>query len=147
MQREISNKIQLGKTLNLLIDISAVLSIDNSSNLKDVFGKVDKLRDLWDKGHADASLIRYIPGLSNVSRQEQIVNIVEKKAYPTSTYTNKKTLELTIALAANTFKNCSNMCIVLPITIQKVTNKGQNIHVIMVNCFFFFLSLAKGNWC
>ena len=50
MQREISNKIQLGETLNLLNNVSAVSSIDNTSNLKDVFGKVDKLGDLCDKG-------------------------------------------------------------------------------------------------
>ena len=43
MQREISNNIQLGETLNLLNDVSAVSSIENTSNLKDVFGKVDKL--------------------------------------------------------------------------------------------------------
>ena len=94
MQREISYKIELGETLNPLNNISVVSSIDNTSNLKDVFGKVDKLRDLWDKGTADASLIWYIPGLSNVSRQEKILNIVPKKAYATSTYTDKKTLNM-----------------------------------------------------
>ena len=46
MQREISNKIQLGEILNPLKDVSAVLSIDNTLNLKDVFGKVNKLRGL-----------------------------------------------------------------------------------------------------
>ena len=55
IQREISNKIQLGETLNPLNDVSAVSSIDNTSNLKDVFRKVDKLGDLWDKGTTDAS--------------------------------------------------------------------------------------------
>ena len=68
MQRETSNKIKLGETLNPLNDVSVVLSIDNTLNLKDVYGKVDKLGDLWDRGQADANLIRYIPGLSNVSR-------------------------------------------------------------------------------
>ena len=79
MKREISNKFQLGQILNPLNDTSAVLSIDNTSNLKDVFRKVDKLGDFWDKGTADASLIRYIPGLSNVLRQGKIFNIVPKK--------------------------------------------------------------------
>ena len=79
MKREISNKIQLGETLNPLNDVSAVSSIDNTSNLKDMFGKVDKLGDLWDRGQTDARLIRYIPGLSNVSRQRKIFNIVQKK--------------------------------------------------------------------
>ena len=46
MHREISNKIQLGNTLNPLNNVSAVSSIDNTSNLKDLFGKVDKLGDL-----------------------------------------------------------------------------------------------------
>ena len=97
MQREMSNKIQLGETLNPLNNVSAILSIDNTSNLKDVSGKVDKLRDLWDKGTTDASLIRYIPGLSNVSRQGKIFNIVPKKAYATPTYTDKKTLGFTMS--------------------------------------------------
>ena len=66
MQREISSKIYLGETLNPLKDVSAVSSIDDTSNLKDVFGRVDMLRDLWNKGTPDASLTRYIPGLSNV---------------------------------------------------------------------------------
>ena len=92
MQREISNKIQLGETLNPLNDVSAVSSIGNTSNLNDVFGKVDNLRELWDRGQADARLIRYIVGLSNVLRQGKIFNIFPKKAYATSTYPNRKTL-------------------------------------------------------
>ena len=77
----------MGETLNPLNNISAVSSV---SNFKDVFRKVDKLGDLLDKGTADASLIRYIPGLSNVLKQGKIFNIVPKKAYATSTYSNKK---------------------------------------------------------
>ena len=57
--------------MKLKNNVSAVSSIDNISNLKDLFGKVDNLGDLWDKGTADASLMRYIPGLSNVLRQEK----------------------------------------------------------------------------
>ena len=43
MQREISNKIQLAENLNPLRDVWNLPSIDNVANLKDVFGKVDKL--------------------------------------------------------------------------------------------------------
>ena len=42
----------------------------------------------------------------------------------------KKTLEFTIGLAVNAFTNYSSMCIVLPITIKKETNKAQNVDVI-----------------
>ena len=97
MQREISNKIQLGETLNLLNNVSAVSSIYNTSKLKDVLGTVNKLGDLWDRGQANASLIRYIPGLSNVLRQGKIFIMVPKKAYATSTYTDKKHLNLQLS--------------------------------------------------
>ena len=126
MQREITNKIQLGETLYLL-NVSAVSSIDDTSNLKDVFEKVDKLGDLWDRGQTDASLIRFIPSLSNVSRQGKTFNIVPKKAYAASKYSNKKTLEITIEVAANTHTNYGSMCIFLPIQIKKATNIAQNI--------------------
>ena len=94
MQREISNKNQLGETTNPLNNVSAVSSIYNTSKLKDVFGKIIKLGDLWDRVQANASLIRYIPGLSNVLRQGKIFIIIPKNAYATSTYTNKKTLDI-----------------------------------------------------
>ena len=68
MQREISKKNQLGRILNPLNNVSVIWAIDNTSNLKDVFGKVDKLGDLWERGQVDASLIRYIPRLTNVLR-------------------------------------------------------------------------------
>ena len=90
MQIDISNKILLGENLNSLNDVSGVSATDNSSNLKDVFGKVDKLGNLRDKGEADASLIQYIPSLSDVSRQGQIYNIIPKKAYALNTYVDKK---------------------------------------------------------
>ena len=46
---------QLSETINPLNNVWAVFPIDNTSNLKDVFGKVDKLGDLWDKGTADST--------------------------------------------------------------------------------------------
>ena len=51
---------------------------------------LEKLGDMWDKGTANASLVRYITGLSNVSRQGKLFNVVPKIAYATSTYSNKK---------------------------------------------------------
>ena len=46
MQREIRNKVQHGENRNLLKDISKVPSTDNTADLKEVFGKVDKLTTL-----------------------------------------------------------------------------------------------------
>ena len=43
LQSEISDKIQLGETLNPLNSVSAVWSIDNTTNLKDVFAKVQTI--------------------------------------------------------------------------------------------------------
>ena len=50
MQREVSNRIQLGQYLNPLNDVSTVPSIDNQVNVKDLLSKVDKLGELWDEG-------------------------------------------------------------------------------------------------
>ena len=67
MQREISNKVQLRENLNPLKDISKGPSIDNTVDIKDVFGNVDKSTTLSGEGKADINLIRYIPGLALVS--------------------------------------------------------------------------------
>ena len=94
MQREISNKVQLGENLNPLKDIIKISAIDNTSDLKDVFKKVDKFGNLWEDGKMDYSLIRYLPGLATVSRQRQIYSIIPKKAYASTNYVDKKHLNL-----------------------------------------------------
>ena len=138
MQREISNKIQLGENLNPLRDISNVPSIDNVANLKDIFCKVDKVGVLWNKGETDASLVRCILSLSGVSRQGQIYSINHKKAYAAQTYTDKKSLDCTVNLAANTYTNYSSMCVVLPIQIKKKADNTVDIDgtLMTVNNFF-----------
>ena len=52
---------------------------------------------MWDRGKVDASLIRYLPAGSEVSRQGKIFNLVPKKAYASSTYTDKKHLNLLLS--------------------------------------------------
>ena len=94
MQREIRNKVQLGENLNPLKDISKVPCINNIAALKNVFGKVDKLKTLWGEGKADISLMTYIPGLAQVSRQGRINKIVEKKPMSHLTALIKKRLNL-----------------------------------------------------
>ena len=136
MQTEIGNKIHLGDTLNPLNDVSAVPTIDNTSILRDVLGKIDKLEDLLDRGNADTILIRYFSGSSEVLKQEKIFNIVPKKAYALSTYTDKKTLEFTIELAANTYTNCNMMTLVVPIYFKKSANKTADVDVVTINNFF-----------
>ena len=60
MQGEVSTRIQLGQDLSPLNDVSAVPSIDNQANVKDLLSKVDKLGELWDEGKTDESLARLV---------------------------------------------------------------------------------------
>ena len=75
--------------------------------------------------------------------KEKYLILFQKKRTQHLRIAIKKTLEFTIELVANTHRNCSSMCIVLPIQTKKSTDKTANINVITVNNFF--LSLVKRN--
>ena len=70
MQRRISNKIQLGDTLNPALDYSGIPAVDNEANLESICGKIDKIGGFWKSGKADESLARYIPNLLPATRQK-----------------------------------------------------------------------------
>ena len=53
MEKGLSNKIQLGDTLNPLKDYSGVPSINDEGNLENLFQKVDKVGEFWKTGKAD----------------------------------------------------------------------------------------------
>ena len=123
MQRNMSNKIQLGDTLNSLQDYGGVPANDNEGNLESLYSKVDKIGAFWKTGKADEDLSRYIPNILPVTRQNQIVGTIPRKAFASVTYSDKKFLDFVLELTANTYSNYSSMGLVLPIQFTKKTTK------------------------
>ena len=98
MQKAIGNKVHFGQKLNPVDDYGGVSSIDSDGNLQTLFSKVDKVGKLWESSRADGDLVRYVPNILPVTRQNQIAGVQPCQAYASDTYTNKKTLEFTIEL-------------------------------------------------
>ena len=132
-----SNKIQLGDTLNPLKDYGGVSSIDDEANLESLYRKIDKIGGFWKSGKADESLARHIPNLVPVSRQNQISGSIPRKTFASVTYSGMKFLEFIIELTANTYSNYSCMELVLPIQfIKKPAKTAQmDANMITVNNF------------
>ena len=56
MPRNISNKIQLGNTLNPLQDYGGIPAVDDEGNLENLYSKIDKIGAFWKTGKADEDL-------------------------------------------------------------------------------------------
>ena len=119
MQKAISNKIELGNTLNPLHNYADVPSINDDGTLENLIGKADKVRSLMSTGKADGDLARYFPNILPVTRQAQVAGEVLRKVYTSVTCTDKKQLEFILDLTANTYSNFSTMEICLPLRFTK----------------------------
>ena len=137
MQKAVSNKIQLGDTLNPLDDYAGFLSVNNVGTLENLIIKVDEARVSMSTGKADGDLARYFPNILLVTRQVQIAGEVPRKAYTNVTYSDKKQSEFILDLTANTYSNFSTVEICLPLRFTKKNNKNlQTDHqMITVNNF------------
>ena len=138
MQAAKSNRVHLGENLNPLKDAQGIESIDFSADIDNLIEKLDKLSVLYDTGKVDVDVIKYIPGMSQVSYQGQIDFIDTKRTYAVSTYTDMQQLEFNLEVVANHYINFSNMVVCFPIAFRKRTNKAQaiNANIIPVNNFF-----------
>ena len=86
MQKAISNKIQLGETLNPLDDYGGIPSINDEGTLENLIGKVEKVRCFMKTGKADGHLSRYFPNILPITRQSQVAGELPRKAYASVTY-------------------------------------------------------------
>ena len=138
MQKAISNKIQLGDTLNPLDDYAGVPSINDEGTLENLIGKVDKVRGFLKTGKADGDLSRYFPNILPITRQSQVAGELPRKAYASVTYSDKKQLEFILDLTASTYSNYSTMEICLPLKFTKKSNKAlkMDAQMMTVNSFF-----------
>ena len=141
MQKAITNKIQLGDTLNPLDDCGGIPSINEEGTLENLIGKVDKVRGFLKTGKADADLSRYFPNILPITRQSQVAGELLRKAYASVVYSDKKQLEFILDLTASTYSNYSTMEICLPLKFTKKSNKAQKVDAQMMTVSNFF-----GHW-
>ena len=90
MQKVISNKTQLGDTLNPLDDYAGVPSINDERTC------VEKVRGFLKTGKADGDSSRYFPNILPITRQSQVAGKLPRKAYASVTYSDKKTIGIYI---------------------------------------------------
>ena len=93
--------------------------MDDEGNFENLYRKVDKIGAFWKTGKADEDLLRYIPNILTVTRQNQIAGTISRKAFAPVPYSDKKTLEFVLELTANTYSNYGSMELVLPIQFTK----------------------------
>ena len=124
MQSKIDNQVQFGQTLNPLKYVAKVSSIDNTSDLQDVFTKIDKLQKLWDDDSMDYCLIRYLPGMAKISRQGQIYNMDPQRVYVSPNLSDLRTFVFNMLLTADTSANFNKMHLLIPLKIKKTLQHG-----------------------
>ena len=137
-QKPITNRIEFGQNLNPLKDYAGVPAINDDGNLQTLIDKVDKVSKFWKTGKADADLVRYLPNILPVTRQNLIAGIDPRQAYAIETYTDKKSLDFTVKLVPNTYTNYATMEIVLPVQFVKKSQIAQQLDddLMPVNNFF-----------
>ena len=125
-------------TLNPLKDATGVPSVDFGTQFDGLAKKADNLQNFIEKGEAEGSLLRYLPGIALPLYQGQIRGTIQKKAFADDTYKDLKTAEFTIHLSANQYMNFHNVHLVFPLKIKKKSNTVTNIatSAVTVNNFF-----------
>ena len=79
------------------------------------------------RGTVDAELIRYLPGITDISYQGMIYVARIKKVPVDSTHKDFQTLEFNIKLPANQYMNLNSVHICLPIQIKIKTDPTDNV--------------------
>ena len=88
MQKPISDKIQIGQTLNPARDYGGVSFINDEGTLENIISRVDKSTNFIKTGQADEDLSRYQPYILPITRQSQTAGKLPRKAYASKTYTD-----------------------------------------------------------
>ena len=144
MQREISDRIFLGETLNPYDDARRSTAIDRTaSNYNDAKEKVQKIRDLIGTDKYDKNLAKYMPGLLELAFQgmTEDVDTKEKSAHPSCK--DMEQLDFQILLTENYYVNPNGIHICFPIKIKRKTNNAADIDADLITVNIFFAHWVK----
>ena len=76
MQKSMSDKIQLGQTLNPVRDYGGASLINDEGILENLLSKVDKAQSFIVKDKADGDLSGYYPNTLPITRQSGIAGVL-----------------------------------------------------------------------
>ena len=138
MQKAISNKIQLGETLNCLDDYGGVPSINDEGTLENLIGKVDKVRSFMKTDKAEGDLSRYFPDILPIQALHTNACLPCLHTLPMQAlHTQIKNIEFILDLTANTYSNFSTMEICLPLKFTKKSNEALQMEAQMITVNIF----------
>ena len=134
---KINNEVQLDQALNPLKNVAKVSSINNTTDLQDVFTKIDKRNKSWDNGNMDYDLIRYIPSMMKISRQGQIYSVHTQRVYASPNWSDLGTFGFNMLLTTDTATNFNNMHLCIPLQMKKRTDAANDVDddLMTVNIF------------
>ena len=134
---KINNEVQLDQALNPLKNVAKVSSINNTTDLQDVFTEIDKRNKSWDNGNMDYDLIRYIPSMVKISRQGQIYSVHPQRVYASPNWSDLRTFGFNMLLTPDTATNFNNMHLCIPLQIKKKTDAANDVgdDLMTVNIF------------
>ena len=110
MQREISDKVLLGKNVSSFENTGESDAIDwTASNCHDTKEKDKKIRELINTGNYDADIAKYIPGVLEVKYQGMLEDIHIREKVAHTSYKDMEKLDFRILLTDNYYVNPSGI--------------------------------------
>ena len=110
MQREISDKLLLGKNVSSFENTGESDAIDwTASNYHDTKEKDKKIRELINTGNYDADIAKYIPGVLEVKYQGMLEDIHIREKVAHTSYKDMEKLDFQILLTDNYCVNPSGI--------------------------------------
>ena len=121
MQREISDKLLLGKNVSSFENTGESDAIDwTASNYHDTKEKDKKIRELINTGNYDADIAKYIPGVLEMKYQGMLEDIHIRQKVAHTSYKDMEKLDFQILLTDSYYVNPSGIHICFPMKIKKI---------------------------
>ena len=146
MQREISDKVLLGKNVSPFEHTGESGAFDRTaSNYNDAKEKVKKIKELIKTGNYDTDIAKYIPGVLEMKYQGMLEDIDTREKVARPSYKDMDELDFQILLTNNYYVNPSSIRICFPMKIKKSTSQTTDIDSNLITVNNFFCSFDKRN--
>ena len=107
--------------------MAQVDEIDYSADFDDLYSRMDDFDQFLQTGKLSYSMLKYIPGLAEITFQGKLHSTETKRKFEDDSYKNKKVIEFNVQCSANHYANFQNVHLRFPIKIKWAADEDNNI--------------------